>query len=316
MHDIQPVVRHTFLKPLIKRQKVASCAGVREFHWSHQLAARERVELHKWYYTAEIRSFAVDVADFRADIVCVGIRCRPRTRSRAVAISAIKLNKWSCRAAPDLFHVDGVIQLDVAEIARAISESSKLRVPVFEAANVRCVVRASPIRAKIRMACRARLIAGRGDVDAPPVVGMAFRASHLFSSNDAHRVVNRPIVTAKASAVGSFRRKYSRRLQVTSGAFFLENRVRFGQAPAAVNAPIFEKRPCANPHQREQRQQQAKPKFRPLQRRRSLEIVEIDALREFFGCACTCHGSLGLVAQRHHSMDGAKQNQCKRKRNM
>ena len=103
---------------------------------------------------------------------------------------------------------------------------------------------------------------------------------------------------------------------MASGAFFFENRVWFGQTAAAVNARVFEKRPFRNPHKRKKRQQQAKPESCTLQRRRPLEIIEVDALREFFCCACACHDSLGLVAQRHHRMHGAKQNQRERKRNV
>ena len=44
-----------------------------------------------------------------------------------------------------------------------------------------------------------------------------------------------------------------------------------------------------NPSQCEQRQQQADPEFRALQWRLPLEIIEVDALREFFSRACACH---------------------------
>src|SRR5467141_4662310 len=50
-----------------------------------------------------------------------------------------------------------------------------------------------------------------------------------------------------------------------------------------------------NPSQCEQRQQQADPEFRALQWRLPLEIVEVDALRELFCCACACHVSLNCL---------------------
>ncbi len=52
----------------------------------------------------------------------------------------------------------------------------------------------------------------------------------------------------------------------------------------------------------------AQPEFGALQWRRSLEVVEIDALREFFCGASSGHVScpLRLVLQRHHRMHCAQ----------
>jgi len=91
--------------------------------------------------------------------------------------------------------------------------------------------------------------------------------------------------------------------------------MRFREPPAAVNARIFKNRPFPTPNQRQQRQQHAEPEFRALQRRRPLEIIQVDPLRQFFRCPCACHVVL-LVAQRHHRVNRAEQNERERKRNV
>ena len=76
---------------------------------------------------------------------------------------------------------------------------------------------------------------------------------------------------------------------VAEVALFFENGVRFGEPAAAVNAGVLEKGAFGDPQEREQRQQEAEPEFGAFQRRRPLEIVEVDTLGEFFCCACACH---------------------------
>ena len=63
----------------------------------------------------------------------------------------------------------------------------------------------------------------------------------------------------------------------------------FGEAAATINARVSENGAFGNPSERKQGQQETEPKFRALQRRRPLEVVEVDALREFLSCACACH---------------------------
>ena len=127
--------------------------------------------------------------------------------------------------------------------------------------------------------------------------------------------MSRPIVAVEASAVGSFRRKSARLLDVTGGAFFFENCVRPRHAAAAVDAVVAGKSAPRNPDERAKRQQETEPEFGALQRRRPLEIVQVDALRELFCSACACH-VFALVAQRHDGVNGAEQNESERKRNV
>jgi hypothetical protein len=78
-------------------------------------------------------------------------------------------------------------------------------------------------------------------------------------------------------------------LDVASDAVVGENGVRFGHFAAAVDAGILGEDEPSNPGQREQGKQDGQAQFGALQRRRPFEIVQVDALREFFRCASACH---------------------------
>src|SRR5437660_12742700 len=73
-----------------------------------------------------------------------------------------------------------------------------------------------------------------------------------------------------------------------------------------------------DPQKREKRHEEAEPEFRALERRRPLEVMEVDALRELLGCPCSCHSLATLaassVAQRHDGIHGAEHNERARKR--
>ena len=76
---------------------------------------------------------------------------------------------------------------------------------------------------------------------------------------------------------------------MTRRALRVEDGVRRGHAAAAVYVSIFVERVPENPQYGQHRRDQTQPEFSALQRSRPLEIVEIDALREFLGGACSSH---------------------------
>ena len=75
-------------------------------------------------------------------------------------------------------------------------------------------------------------------------------------------------------------------------ALLFEDGVRRGHAATAVYPRIFVERVPENPGYRQDRYKKTQPKLGAFQRSRSLEIVEIDALREFFGSARSSHVDL------------------------
>src|ERR1700687_5224158 len=157
---------------------------------------------------------------------------------------------------------------------------------VFETSDVRCEPRRVAAGLQVRVTFCAGLTARSGDVDAPTVFGMTRRASRRWRLRG---VMHGAVVAVEASAVGSLGGICASILQVTGNTFLFENGMRFRHTPARVHAMVSGKTAPRNPSEREQGQQETKPEFRALQRRRPLEIVEIDALREFFCCSCAGH---------------------------
>jgi hypothetical protein len=128
----------------------------------------------------------------------------------------------------------------------------------------------------------ARFLAWRGDIYAPAmfcVAGGTIRRARLIS------VVDRAVMARETSLILDLRRKYRSPLDVACRALFFEDGVRRGHAAAAVYASIFVERVPGNPHDRQDRQKKTQPELGAFQWRRSLEIVEIDALSKFFGGA-------------------------------
>src|SRR5260370_38957531 len=115
------------------------------------------------------------------------------------------------------------------------------------------------------------------------------------------------VVAIEASVDGYFRGKCAGCLDVARGTFIFKNGVWLGQMPAAVNARVFQDSTFGDPEESEQRQQEAEPEFRALQRRRPLGIIRVDTLPRFFCCSCSRHSSLAtsLIAQRHDRMNDA-----------
>ena len=105
-------------------------------------------------------------------------------------------------------------------------------------------------------------------------------------------MVDGAIVAGEASVAGGFCGKGPGLLHMAGGALFFENGVGSGHPAAGIHAMIAGKTMPGDPNESEQRQQKTEPKFCALERRRPLEIVEVDALGELLCCACACHVSL------------------------
>ena len=94
----------------------------------------------------------------------------------------------------------------------------------------------------------ASLIARGSNVDAAAMFGVAgcARRSCRLSC-----MVDWAVVAVEASVVGSFRGKCARCLHVTSGAFFFEDGVGFGQSATAIHARVFKNGAFGDPDKRD-----------------------------------------------------------------
>src|SRR2546421_2501903 len=101
-----------------------------------------------------------------------------------MAIGAAELHGGACRSAANWLHVDRVIELDRARTTRGVRDQRcKFRMPVFEAANVGCVMGRTAVGRKIGMAYRAGLIADSGNIN-PAFVRSEEHTSELQSRSD------------------------------------------------------------------------------------------------------------------------------------
>src|SRR6267142_6681827 len=209
-----------------------------------------------------------------------------------MTIATFELNVRPIRSAANWLHVDGVIQSDYAKIAPPDASNGtqrgEFRVAVREVSDVRCEPPRVAAGLQIGVTFGASLIAGSDNVDAPAVFGVARRAR---GSCYLCCVVNGPVMAAQASGVGSLSGKCAGSLQMPRRAFSFEHGVRCAHAARRIDAIISGKSSPRDPEERDQWQQQAEQEFGALQRRRPLEIVEVDTLREFLRCTCSCHGS-------------------------
>ena len=142
------------------------------------------------------------------------------------------------------------------------------------------------------MAFGAGLAAGGGNVDAATMFGVAGGAGQGVRLR---RVVDGAVVTGKATAVGGFCGEDAGLLQVAGRAFLFKDGVGGAHASAGIDAGIFGEGAPGNPGQREDREKEAQPEFGVLVEGWPLEIVEVDALGEFFCCACSGHGAATKV---------------------
>jgi hypothetical protein len=198
-----------------------------------------------------------------------------------VAVGTLELDQHASGAAPNGVHVNGVIELHSPRVG-----FTEIGMAVLQTANMICDIGPTERRVQIGMTFGASLIAHSGNIDSPAMLTVARAARERFFCI---AVVSWAIVAGEASRVRDLGGELAGFPRVAGRAFFFEHGMGIAHPPAGINAIVAGKGAPGNPDQRKQRQQDAEPEFRALQRRRPLEIIQVDALGKFFGCACACH---------------------------
>jgi hypothetical protein len=142
------------------------------------------------------------------------------------------------------------------------------------------------------MALRATRVADGGEANRSPVVGVAGCTGR---SKRLRRLVNRSVMAGQAFLVRNFLAEKSNLGDVAGHALFGQDCVRWGQSASRIDAPVGANGVPPNPDNRERRQRQRKQKSPSPQRTSPLEILEVNSLREFFGCARSWHDSFVLA---------------------
>ena len=109
-------------------------------------------------------------------------------------------------------------------------------------------------------------------------------------------VMNGSVVAGKAFLIDDFLTEKAGLRDVARRALFGQYSVRGGQTPRRVYAAITAYAVPCQPHHREHRKSHGQNEAPAAQRAGSLEILQVDSLRELLGCACSRHGQpLALI---------------------
>jgi hypothetical protein len=117
------------------------------------------------------------------------------------------------------------------------------------------------------------------------------------------RLMNGPVMAGEAFLIGNFLVEKSGLGCVARCALPRQHCMRSRQRPRRIDASIAAHAVPGKPHKRKRRQRCGQYKSPVPQRARPLKIFQVDALREFFSCACSRHVSLFLVLIRNALCD-------------
>jgi hypothetical protein len=100
-------VRNTKVEALVKRQQVASSAGICEFHRHHQLTPRGRIVRRRTRGPGGTEIVRVRVGNGCSGILCIGIGPRGFSSpgSSSMAVAAIQLNIWPTGRTSNWLHM-------------------------------------------------------------------------------------------------------------------------------------------------------------------------------------------------------------------
>jgi hypothetical protein len=136
------------------------------------------------------------------------------------------------------------------------------------------------------MALRAVLVAGCGEANCSTVVGVAGRTGR---SKCLRHLVNCTVMASQTFLVGNFLAEKSGLRDVAGRALAGQHGVRRRERAGGIDAPVSTDGVPRQPDNRERGQRQRKQKFPSSQRASPLEILEVNSLRELFGCARSWH---------------------------
>jgi hypothetical protein len=134
------------------------------------------------------------------------------------------------------------------------------------------------------MTLRAVCVAGGGQSNRSPVIGVAGGAC---GRERLGYVMQGAVMARDALLVDDLCIVKTQVGQMAGRTLLCEDGVRGGQASGGVHAAVAADAVPRDPQEGERRRHNGKQKSPAAQRARSLEIVEIDPLRELLGCACS-----------------------------
>jgi hypothetical protein len=197
-----------------------------------------------------------------------------------MAVSASKLD-GPVRTGEIRFHVDRMIDLDGAGVREPWAECGEFRVPSFKAGDAGCEIGRREPCLEMGMALRTARVWRSREWDSPAMLDVAGRAG---GSENLILVMNGSIMASEARAVVCLRAKKSGTGDVARLATLCQGGMRGGHWSSAVELVVVREAIAYKPEQRRDRQESRKQKTRFAKAMRMLEIIQINALREPFGC--------------------------------
>jgi hypothetical protein len=197
-----------------------------------------------------------------------------------MAVSAIKLD-GPVRTGEIRFHMDRMIDLDGAGVRESCAERGEFRVPSFKAGDAGCETGRRVTCLEMGMALRTACVRRSRESDSPTMLDVAGRAG---GSENLILVMNGSIMTSEARVVICLRAEKSGTGDVARLATVCQDGMRGGHWPSAVELVVVREAIADKPEQRRDRQESRKQKTRLAKAMRMLEIIQINALREPFGC--------------------------------
>src|SRR5690242_8817460 len=136
------------------------------------------------------------------------------------------------------------------------------------------------------MAFRATDVTSSDDVNAAAVLDVAGGAVRHVAAYLVF-VVHRAVVARKASCIDGLGREFADLLGVARSALLVEDRVWLAHAAAGIDARVAGEAAPGDPADGEQWGENDQDEPGAFERSGTLEIVQVNALRDCFGCACS-----------------------------
>ena len=185
-----------------------------------------------------------------------------------------------------------MVELNGSRIAALGSQCGEFGMIAFKTADVSRKTGGTAACREVRVTLRAICVARGGKPNRSPMIGVARSARRR---ERLRCVMQGAVMARKALLVDDLCVVETQGGQVARGTLLRENRVRGRQASGGVHSAVAANAIPRNPQDGERRRRNGKQKSPAAQRTGSLEIIEIDALREFLGCACSRQEYLSLA---------------------
>jgi hypothetical protein len=197
-----------------------------------------------------------------------------------------------------------VIQLNGTRVSASRAEHGKFRMVALETCDVACDAHRSSARGQIRMTLCARGVARSRQTDRTAMIRVAGSAG---GSKNLRGVMNRPVMAGEALLIRDLLAEKTGMRDMAGSALLGQHSVCRGETPRRINAMVSANSVPCKPEHRQNRQSHRKHEAPVAQRMRPLEIIQVDALREFFCCARSWHSEpLVLIFRQQQLKDRAR----------